>query len=104
LPRVAEAVGARRSNSPGPRRIRKWLSKLSGTAPTDDDVAPLEWWEVPFITGLPTLIERSLLSREMVFTTTGEPGWVMRIGPNEMRQVTNALVADVIARQSHRVS
>jgi prolyl-tRNA editing enzyme YbaK/EbsC (Cys-tRNA(Pro) deacylase) len=98
LDRVAETVGARRVRVPGPRQVRAWLARLQSRTQDAAAPAPIEWWEVPFITGLPTVIDRSLLTRQFLYASTGDPAWVARIAPDELRRATLALPGDVISR------
>jgi prolyl-tRNA editing enzyme YbaK/EbsC (Cys-tRNA(Pro) deacylase) len=98
LDSVAEAVGAKRVRVAGPRRLRAWLARLLSKTADDAPPSSMEWWEVPFITGLPAVMERSLLDRQFLYAGTGDPGWVARIAPDELRRATLALVADVVRR------
>jgi prolyl-tRNA editing enzyme YbaK/EbsC (Cys-tRNA(Pro) deacylase) len=98
LGQVSEVVGAKRVRTLGPRSVRKWLSKVIGLPESSQDSPSLSWWEVPFVTGLPTVMDRSLMSREFVYAPVGEADWIMRIGPDEIRRATAAVVADVTGR------
>lgn len=100
LSQVSDLVGAQRVRTPGPRSVRKWLGKLLGLPGAPPDSPALNWWEVPFITGLPTVVDRALLSREFVYAPVGDAGWIMRIGPDEMRRATSAVVGDVTGRKT----
>jgi prolyl-tRNA editing enzyme YbaK/EbsC (Cys-tRNA(Pro) deacylase) len=102
LGQVSEIIGAKRVRTPGPRSVRKWLSKFIGMPDSPQESPALTWWEVPFITGLPTIVDRSLLSREFVYAPVGDSGWIMRIGPDEMRRATSAVVGDVTGRNRPR--
>lgn len=81
LGKLAIAVGA-------PQRARL-LGK--GDLRKDQDAE-----DVPPVTGLPTVIDRSLLRREYVYGRTGDPLWVLKIGSAGLRRATNAIVADIV--------
>lgn len=48
------------------------------------------------ISGLPTVIDRSLLRSEYLFGTSGDPGWVVKMTPAEVRRATKGIVADIV--------
>ncbi|HWE61317.1 MAG TPA: YbaK/EbsC family protein [Chloroflexota bacterium] len=80
LSRLAAALGARHVRLAGRGTVR-------GQEPT-----PLP----AVVSGLPTLIDRSLLSRLYLFGSTGDPSWVLRLEPAALQRVTNAMVGDIV--------
>jgi prolyl-tRNA editing enzyme YbaK/EbsC (Cys-tRNA(Pro) deacylase) len=95
---IAEIVEAKHVRVTGARPARAWLSRLTTAQHSGEDVSPLGWWEVPFITGLPTVVDQALLARSFVYAGTGDLHWVVRIAPDALLRVTNALVGDVTGR------
>jgi Cys-tRNA(Pro)/Cys-tRNA(Cys) deacylase len=86
---LAAAVGARRARPAGAEDVRRRFS-------LDPD-------QVPLLTGLPTVLDASLLAREFVFGATGDPLWTLRIAPTDLKRATGAIVA-AIATTGHRRS
>jgi prolyl-tRNA editing enzyme YbaK/EbsC (Cys-tRNA(Pro) deacylase) len=94
LAAMAVVLGAQRASMAGPHATRRRF----GGSP-DLAAQPLHWGEVPFITGLPTIMDRALQDREHIFTASGDPRWVVRLTPQDARKATAGQVAPV-ARQA----
>ena len=86
LYKLAAAVGARQVRLHGTGKSRRQAHSE----------------EPQLITGLPTVLDRSLMRLDYLFSFTGDPQWAIRIGPIELRRATAGQLAD-IARPS-RVS
>ncbi len=101
---LAESVGARSARLLGPQAVREWLG-IAGNAQQDDlPGRVLEWNEVPLITLLPTVIDRSVMERDFLYGGTGDPSWTLKIAPDELRRVTNAQVATIAVPGRARTS
>jgi Cys-tRNA(Pro)/Cys-tRNA(Cys) deacylase len=81
LASLAAAVGARRARPAGAEDVRRRL----GVDPA----------QVPLLTGLPTVLDRSLLARGYLFGGTGDPLWTVRIAPADLKRATGAIVAAI---------
>jgi prolyl-tRNA editing enzyme YbaK/EbsC (Cys-tRNA(Pro) deacylase) len=90
LAALAAAVGAQRATMAGPHATRR---RFGGSADLEEQ--PYHWGEIPFVTGLPTLMDRGLLDREHIFTGSGDPRWVVRIAPEDARKAAAAQVARI---------
>jgi prolyl-tRNA editing enzyme YbaK/EbsC (Cys-tRNA(Pro) deacylase) len=101
---IAEIVGAKHVRVTGARQARAWLARLTAAQRSGEDVSPLAWWEVPFITGLPTVVDQALMARSFVYAGTGDRHWVVRIAPDALLRVTNALAGDVTGRSPRIVT
>lgn len=91
LGRVADLVGAGRVRLAGPRGSRRWLARYGGGSEL------LAWWELSFLTGLPTVLDSSLLGRDRLFAPTGQAGWLARLEGKELARVTNAQIGSICA-------
>ena len=98
--RVAELIGARRVRLLGPQQTRRWLARWMGHVADPADTA-LTWWEVPFLTGLPTIASREILLRNLVIVPTGTPGWIVRLQPGELTRITNAHLGAITPADEH---
>lgn len=96
LTALASVLGAQRASMAGQHATRR---RFGGNP--DLVAQPFTWGEVPFVTGLPTIMDRTLQNREHIFTGSGDPRWVVRIAPEDARKVTAAQVA-AIARAGAR--
>lgn len=81
LYKVAAAVGA--------RQIRLYGAGRSRRRQTPPEEARL-------LSGLPTVLDRSLTRLEYLFSFTGDPLWAIRIGPVELQRAASAQVADIV--------
>jgi Cys-tRNA(Pro)/Cys-tRNA(Cys) deacylase len=79
---LADAVGARRARLAGAEEVRRRFTYEPG--------------QVPLLTGLPTVIDRSLLAREFLFGSTGDPLWTLRIASADLKRAANAVVAPIV--------
>lgn len=80
LVKLASALGAR-------------SARLFGGADRHQaDPAPLA---AP-VTTLPTIMERSLLSHDYLYTGTGDAQWALRIRPAALHKATSAIIADMV--------
>jgi prolyl-tRNA editing enzyme YbaK/EbsC (Cys-tRNA(Pro) deacylase) len=87
LPGEARVDLARLADSIGARRVR-----LSGRgAGHGEDPAALP----AIVTGLPTVMDRSLVGRHYLYGTTGDPSWVVRLEPAALHRATGAIVAAI---------
>ena len=92
--RIAALIGARHVRLLGPQQTRRWLARRIGRVP-EPSTGPLAWWEVPFLTGLPTIVAREIARRDFVIVPIGEPGWVVRLRPEELTRITNGHVGAI---------
>ena len=53
----------------------------------------------PLVTDLPTVLDKSLASREYLFGASDDPGWALRIGAAALRRATGAILADIVRAQ-----
>ncbi|MGH2346215.1 MAG: aminoacyl-tRNA deacylase [Chloroflexota bacterium] len=91
---LAEALGGKRAQLVSPRTVRAWLGSASSSG-ENERIGSLTWDEVPLITQLPTVIDRSLLEHSFLLGGTGDPECLLRIAPGELRRVTAAVVAPI---------
>ncbi len=93
---VADVLGARRVHILGAQQTRAWLQRRYGwrVQPTTRTLA---WWEVPFLSGLPTVVASEIALREMVVAPTGDPGWIVRLRSDELVRITSAHLGSILA-------
>lgn len=81
LPALAAAVGADRVRLAGRRE------------PHGGGETPILQ---PLVTDLPTVLDRSLASREYLFGASDDPSWALRIGAAALRRTTGAIIAAIV--------
>jgi Cys-tRNA(Pro)/Cys-tRNA(Cys) deacylase len=91
---LADTLGGKRAQLVSPQTVRHWL-RTSSRSEEDARSDPLAWDEVPLVTLLPTVLDRSLLDRNFLLGGTGDPECTLRIAPGELRRVTAAVVAPI---------
>jgi prolyl-tRNA editing enzyme YbaK/EbsC (Cys-tRNA(Pro) deacylase) len=95
LSAVADLLGARNVRILGPQQTRAWLARQFGNDVQPSSSPVLDWWEIPFLTGLPTVVAWELTRRELVVAPTGDPNWIVRLRSEELARVTSAHVGKI---------
>lgn len=92
---VADLLGARAVRILGPKQTQAWLTRQFGSNFQPSSSPALAWWEIPFLTGLPTIAAWELTRRELVVAPTGDPNWIVRLRAEELARVTSAHVGKI---------